>query len=89
MRIRGEVANNLMAERLSVSPLGCGQVIGPSEGEMQLHMAQGKKQYLVCCDSIHKGLSYALTCDRTHHKVWEAPFYRHKQVQNRSLKWIV
>lgn len=67
MRIRGEVTNDLMAERLSVSPPGHGQVIGPSEREMRLHKAQGKKQYLVCRDSIHEGFSYTLTCDRTHH----------------------
>jgi hypothetical protein len=93
MRIGSEVADNLMAERLLVSHSGRGQVIGPSKRGTPLQRALGQERilglYLVCRDAIHEGLSYALTCDRTHHQVWEAPFYGHKQIQNRSLKWIV
>ena len=45
--------------------------------------------YLVCCDAVHEGFSYTLTCNRTHYQVREARFYGDKQIQNRSLEWVV
>ena len=71
-----------------------GQVIGSSKRETPT-VAKGIRTrkdtwpYLVGHDTIHEGLSDALTCDRTHHQVWEAPFNGHKQIQDRSLKWVV
>ena len=71
MRIGCEVADDLIAVRLLVSPPGLGQVIAPSKRDTRLQRALGTRNntrpYLVRCDAIHEGLSYAIACDRTHH----------------------
>ena len=46
MCIGSEVANNLMAERLLVSPSYRGQVIGPSKRETQPQGALGQERIL-------------------------------------------
>ena len=94
MRIGSEVADNLMAEWLLIFPSGRNQVIGRdpiAKGTRRRGTRRRKdtRPYLVGHDAIHEGLPYALACDRTHHQVWEAPFYGHKQIQDRSLKWVV